>query len=40
MIQGPRRRSGGRAGNTRGNRSAIEQMPGVLWTIQIAHLSH
>ena len=27
MSNGPRRRSGGRAGNTRGNRGAIEQMP-------------
>ncbi len=27
MSDAPRRRSGGRAGNTRGNRGAIEQMP-------------
>ena len=27
MNDEPRRRSGGRAGNTRGNRGAIEQMP-------------
>ena len=47
MSEGPRRRSGGCAGNTRRNRGATEQMPwrnyegwelaGGVWTAERAH---